>query len=349
MAKSNVYIKSGLWKNTDKPVKGELSLDSVVDTIVSSGVPAAIPSTSYTVTGGTLPLVRISNYISGSNNFDTTGTVPVEFNYGQYIQLTANNTVNFFEVDTISFASEYIVGFDALFDGTSSPAQCTSISFPNLKKILYASIDNGTNGILIRSVSVQYVSLPLLNQGYVAVQNSPTLVEVDISSMVDNTICALGIDDSDIPLSGIIRNSSFSNINFYSCTNIPTISLDVVDVYTQVSYSNTVTVSFPNAVNYHQDVYFASCNNLANVNLGSIGTIKKIKGNVTLPNGALTSESVTHVLDVLISLDGTNGTTLWGPDVQLNISGGTNAVPSAEDLVKIGVLEGRGATVNYNS
>jgi hypothetical protein len=348
MANSNTYIKSGLWKKTDKPVKGELSLDAVVDTIISSGVPAAIPPTSYTVTGGTLPVVKISNYISGLNNYNTTGIVTVEFNYAQYIEISSNNTVNFFEVDTISFASEYIIGFDSSFDSSSSPAQCTSISFPNLKKIVYSNLDFNS-GINIEAVSVQYVSVPLLNQGDITIRNSPTLVEVDVSSMVDNDVCYVSINDCSIPLSGIIRNSSFSNISFYSCTNISTISSTVANVYIQVGYSDTVTVSFPNAVNYDGGVYFSYCDNLANVNLGSVGTVKRIKYDVSLQEGALTSESVTDVLDILVSLDGTNGTTLWGPNAELNISGGTNAVPSAGDLVKIGILEARGATVDYNS
>jgi hypothetical protein len=51
MAKSNVYIKSGLWKNTDKPVKGELSLDSVINTVVGT---VGIPQFDLTLTGGVL-------------------------------------------------------------------------------------------------------------------------------------------------------------------------------------------------------------------------------------------------------------------------------------------------------
>jgi len=33
MANSNTYIKSGLWKVTDKPIKGELSLDEVIKSV----------------------------------------------------------------------------------------------------------------------------------------------------------------------------------------------------------------------------------------------------------------------------------------------------------------------------
>ena len=63
----------------------------------------------------------------------------------------------------------------------------------------------------------------------------------------------------------------------------------------------------------------------------------------------LSSASVTNILDVLISLDGTNGTIEWGPTVSLDIAGGTNAVPSESDLVKIATLEARGASIYYNT
>jgi hypothetical protein len=94
---------------------------------------------------------------------------------------------------------------------------------------------------------------------------------------------------------------------------------------------------------------FSDCENLTDVTLGTVGTLKVLYNSIVLNNCALNSTSVTRILNVLISLDGTNGTTEWGDGSALDILGGTNAVPSESDLVKIATLEARGATVYYNS
>ena len=82
MAKSNVYIKSGVWKKTDKPVKGELSLDSVVDTIISSGIPAASPIFEYNATGGSVSQMQVDyNILTDSYTNGGTGNISVQSYY----------------------------------------------------------------------------------------------------------------------------------------------------------------------------------------------------------------------------------------------------------------------------
>jgi hypothetical protein len=83
MAKSNVYIKSGLWKNTDKPVKGELSLDSVINTVVGT---AGVPQLDIVVAGGDLIQTSYCNSQIKSvmpiinNSFQTANFWEVQFN-----------------------------------------------------------------------------------------------------------------------------------------------------------------------------------------------------------------------------------------------------------------------------
>lgn len=63
---------------------------------------------------------------------------------------------------------------------------------------------------------------------------------------------------------------------------------------------------------------------------------------------AFTEATVDALLVKFASLDGTNGTTVF-ENSALNLSGGTNAIPSATGLAAKAVLEARGNTVTVNS
>jgi hypothetical protein len=83
--------------------------------------------------------------------------------------------------------------------------------------------------------------------------------------------------------------------------------------------------------------------------LGTIGTLKAINGaTINVSGQALTSASVNAILHLLVSLDGTNGTTLWGSGKTLTINGGTNAAPSGQGATDKATLQGRGATITTN-
>jgi hypothetical protein len=87
MANTNTYIKSGLWKKTTKPVKGELSLDEVIrlaTTLPSgtfnplftdaSGTLAGVTATaSYTMLSEKVCFFRVYVDFSGCTNFGTLG------------------------------------------------------------------------------------------------------------------------------------------------------------------------------------------------------------------------------------------------------------------------------------
>lgn len=73
-----------------------------------------------------------------------------------------------------------------------------------------------------------------------------------------------------------------------------------------------------------------------------------IGGSVDLSGNALIQLSVDNVLSVLAGYDGTNGKFLYGSGKTVNLSGGTNAAPSATGLAAKATLVARGCTVTHN-
>jgi hypothetical protein len=116
------------------------------------------------------------------------------------------------------------------------------------------------------------------------------------------------------------------------------------------SMANVTTVSAPAMVRYGSFITIpsATVGNVTTVTLGTVGTLKQIAGQVTLSGLKLNSASVNGILALLVSLDGTNGTTLWGAGRTLTINGGTNAAPSGQGITDAATLVARGATVTTN-
>lgn len=117
------------------------------------------------------------------------------------------------------------------------------------------------------------------------------------------------------------------------------------------------TVSFPAMVEWGMDSISSAINlvptsgasQLTDVLLGTIGTLKAIhSSNITITGQALTQSCVDAILALLVSLDGTNGTTLYGSGKIVNLSGGTSATPSSTGLSNKAILQGRGATITTN-
>jgi hypothetical protein len=89
--------------------------------------------------------------------------------------------------------------------------------------------------------------------------------------------------------------------------------------------------------------------NLVSVTLGTPGVLKVITGaTINVSGQKLNSASVNGILALLVSLDGTNGTTLWGAGKTLTINGGTNAAPSGQGILNKATLVARTATVTTN-
>ncbi|HEY9817034.1 MAG TPA: hypothetical protein V6D20_14725, partial [Candidatus Obscuribacterales bacterium] len=119
----------------------------------------------------------------------------------------------------------------------------------------------------------------------------------------------------------------------------------------RVQARNLVTFNMPALVQTHPTssiLLNPADGTLQNLVFGTAGVTKRISTTLTSTNQALTEASVNRVLAVLVSLDGTNGTTLWGAGHTVNLSGGTSAAPSGQGVVDAGILVGRGATVTTN-
>ena len=95
-------------------------------------------------------------------------------------------------------------------------------------------------------------------------------------------------------------------------------------------------------------INIAASANVVSVVIGTAGTTKKLPTSITLSNMKLDAASVNGMLAVLVSLDGTNGTTLWGAGCTLTINGGTNAAPSGQGIIDKATLIARTAVVTTN-
>jgi hypothetical protein len=89
--------------------------------------------------------------------------------------------------------------------------------------------------------------------------------------------------------------------------------------------------------------------NIVTVTLGTPGVLKSIAGaTINISGQKLDAASVNGILALLVSLDGTNGTTLWGAGKTVNLSGGTSAAPSGQGILDKATLIARTATVTTN-
>lgn len=315
---------------------------------------ASAPSFTYSVTGGSVApewAPEIVYYIGSLQSENGgSGTITAQGYYLPYVKFYGPDNITSLTVPT-----QYALTYFLFSEDTVSALQ--SISFPNLVKVI--KIPNNFEDIG-GEISIRYcdnltnISLPLLESGILNIDNLPQLTSLDISSCVNAYNNLVVIENCDlITFDGISYSNDFVNFQIDNCSSIDsftsTSSSDICRL--QIRNCNSLTsISVPNLIEWSNSLEFQNNSILEEVTIGTVGTIKSIYYSVNFYNCALSSASVTHILDVLVSLDGTNGTTDWGAtNSQLDISGGTNAIPSAGDLVKIGILEGRGATVNYNS
>ena len=135
-----------------------------------------------------------------------------------------------------------------------------------------------------------------------------------------------------------------------SLTSISVPALTRVGVSITISTGMVITSwSSPALISVGQNITITpSLSALTTVTLGTIGTLKSVGGNISFFGEALTEVAVDHVLALVASLDGTNGTTSWGTGKQLILDLGTNAPPSAAGLVNKDIIVARGGTVFNN-
>ena len=116
--------------------------------------------------------------------------------------------------------------------------------------------------------------------------------------------------------------------------------------------ASLTTVSMPAVEVYGAGITMTTgLGSLSSVTLGTPGTLKLFASSsstINISGQALNAATVNGILALLVSLDGTNGTTLWGAGKTVNLSGGTSAAPSGQGIVDKATLVARTATVTTN-
>jgi len=144
---------------------------------------------------------------------------------------------------------------------------------------------------------------------------------------------------------------SFAPTVMAALTTLSFPALTTMGQFSPSSMAALTTVNLPAMVAYGSTIAVpsASMGNVNSVVFGTSGTLKSIGGaTITLSGLKLDVTSVNALLALLVSLDGTNGTTAWGTGKTLTIGGGTNAAPTGQGITDKATLITRGATITTN-
>jgi hypothetical protein len=136
-----------------------------------------------------------------------------------------------------------------------------------------------------------------------------------------------------------------------SCPLLQTLNFRALQNANSITVSSNSQLSslFFQSLKYcNQDFTVSGCPLLTTMPvIPSSNLIKGIGGSVILTGNALDVSTVDNWLDGLSKMDGTNGKWLYSNN-SVNLSGGTNAVPSATGLAAKAILVSRGCTVTHN-
>jgi hypothetical protein len=132
-------------------------------------------------------------------------------------------------------------------------------------------------------------------------------------------------------------SADFPSVTYVYRMKIRNCSITTLDLSTVITY------------NVGEDIDIDNNPYLTSAIIGVIGTLKSIgSDSVRLENNALTETCVNDVLALLVSLDGTNGTTEFGSGKYLYLEGGTNSAPTGQGILDVATLTSRGCTVTTN-
>ncbi len=137
-------------------------------------------------------------------------------------------------------------------------------------------------------------------------------------------------------------------LSIFGCTGVTTIdltSLQIAPTFIEVE-NNTSLTSFnlPGLIS-SGPITVAGNTSLTSFSLNS--GLLQVNGAFLGTGGAFDQTSIDGILVSLAALDGTGGTTAYSGQI-VNLTGGTNATPSATGLTAKAVLVGRGCTVTNN-
>jgi hypothetical protein len=295
-----------------------------VNTIVAQGLPSAAPTFTYSNTG-TLDGMSVNFNISvpSESTYNSGGTKTIQSYYSASIYI--NDDLGFNQsLTSITFSDIEAVNF---LDIKYIPL-LTSISFPITTPIYEVRLED--------LFDLTNLNLPLLSPNLYNFQifHLPSLTSFNFS----NLVLVSGII--------VIVDAGITSINFSSLKNVAD-SISFVGTSLEIRQcADLTTVNIPELVSFGSGIEIKYNPNLTSLTLGTIGILKSIQQNITFEGNALDEASVNGILALLVSLDGTNGTTSFQSDVQL--TGGTNAAPTGQGLIDKQTLIDRGCNVYTN-
>jgi hypothetical protein len=232
-------------------------------------------------------------------------------------------------------------------DGVISDPNAMNISLfqvsdigPNIPNIAYSAYiydcaNIGFNGDYASTVTtLTFPELTVLNGGQITSNSLVTINFPNVLRILPNQHIDSG---SQIYISG----NNLTNINF------PLLQEIQLQLYIQAT--SAVSLSFPSFIraSLFFDINISSHPYLTTLTFSS--GIKQISTYLSLYQNAFSETTVNYILAMLVSLDGTNGTTLWGgPTCLLNMSYGTSAAPTGQGILDVATLVARGATIITN-
>jgi len=326
-----IFTPATARKDVNKvPGDGELAklanlnrLVENVNTIVANGIPAAAPILTYSNTG-TLDDMYVSFDIKVpiGATYNSGGTKTVQSYYLANIYINDDSGFNQ-SLTSITFIDLTSANY---IDIKYTPL-LTSISSPVITQLYDVRLED--------LFSLTNLNLPFLNTSLnsFVLYHLPLLTSFDFSNIVSilYTIEIVDVAFTSINLSSLESMSDVNNTGI-------TISIrDCLDL---------TTVNIPELVYSNHTIQIQNNPNLTSLTLGTIGVLKNVNDGITLSNNALNVGSVNGVLALLVSLDGTNGTTLFTSSVEL--AGGTNAAPTGQGIIDKQTLIDRGCNVETN-
>lgn len=239
-------------------------------------------------------------------------------------------------------------------------AQCpllVTLSFPSLTTI-GGGIAQSNGGLVPEELTgMTSMSFPVLTtvNGLFQPNNLPALTVLSFPMLA--TVTGLFSPSSmgalttwNFPALSVV-GGTFNPLSMASLTSLSCNVLTIIGGNATISsMAILTTVGLPGMVSYGGTIDLHSSNgNLTSVTLGTNGTLKAINGaTINISGQKLTVANVNAILNLLVTLDGTNGTTAWGTGKTLTINGGTNGAPSGQGITDKATLIARGATVTTN-
>lgn len=255
-------------------------------------------------------------------------------------------------ITTISFTTLKYLTCNVSGMGTniSNCPLLTSLSFPELLGIAQGFNVSGNALLATLSAPKLIVVEANVDLGTMAALTSLTMNSLTfVGGNFAPTVMALLTTLTATSLASIGGTFAPATMAALTTLSFPALG-NIAGAVSAASMAALTTINFAAMVNYGSTIAFnTSLGNLTTVTLGTIGTLKSIQGaTINISGQKLTQAVVDAILALLVSLDGTNGTTTWGAGKTLTISGGTNAAPGVQGALDKITLQGRGATITTN-